>query len=243
MKIGGVHYRTIWRDQTGGVWIIDQTTLPHKFAHASPGNARRCGAGDRHHASARRAADRHYGGLRTLLRAQPRRLRCRAGSGLRDPGRDPSHGGEPQMGAGPDDAGAEAGSACGARRGGLRQGRPARGRGRGDLPADRPSRPEGHRGDRRAQSRPREHPHPLQCGLARLRRLGHRAFADLSGARRGRAGACLGGRDPAAQPGRRADGLRARRAWRAAHRHRRQCGRASDAARPGGPRASWAATG
>ncbi len=34
MKIGGVHYRTIWRGQTGGVWIIDQTTLPHIFAHA-----------------------------------------------------------------------------------------------------------------------------------------------------------------------------------------------------------------
>jgi methylthioribose-1-phosphate isomerase len=34
MKIGGVHHRTIWRGQTGGVWIIDQTALPHIFAHA-----------------------------------------------------------------------------------------------------------------------------------------------------------------------------------------------------------------
>ncbi len=46
-----------------------------------------------------------------------------------------------------DETGAGAGSAFGARRGGLHQGRKARGRGRGDLPADRPSRAEGHRGD------------------------------------------------------------------------------------------------
>ncbi len=32
MKIGGVHYRTIWRDTGGGaVCIIDQTRLPHEF--------------------------------------------------------------------------------------------------------------------------------------------------------------------------------------------------------------------
>ena len=45
--------------------------------------------------------------------------------------------------------------------------------------------------------------------------------------------ACLGGRDPAAQPGRRADRLGAAAARRAAHRHRRQCRRPSDAARRG----------
>ncbi|MGO8954856.1 MAG: S-methyl-5-thioribose-1-phosphate isomerase [Rhodomicrobium sp.] len=33
MKIGGVHYRTIWRDEGGAaVCIIDQTRLPHEFA-------------------------------------------------------------------------------------------------------------------------------------------------------------------------------------------------------------------
>ena len=32
MKIGGVHYRTIWRDKGGpAVCIIDQTKLPHEF--------------------------------------------------------------------------------------------------------------------------------------------------------------------------------------------------------------------
>jgi methylthioribose-1-phosphate isomerase len=32
MKIGGVHYRTIWRDEGGtSVCIIDQTRLPHEF--------------------------------------------------------------------------------------------------------------------------------------------------------------------------------------------------------------------
>ena len=32
MKIGGIHYRTIWRDEGGpAVCIIDQTRLPHEF--------------------------------------------------------------------------------------------------------------------------------------------------------------------------------------------------------------------
>ncbi|HEY0331554.1 MAG TPA: S-methyl-5-thioribose-1-phosphate isomerase [Rhodopseudomonas sp.] len=32
MNINGKHYRTIWPNQAGnGVWIIDQTTLPHRF--------------------------------------------------------------------------------------------------------------------------------------------------------------------------------------------------------------------
>ena len=32
MKIGGIHYRTIWRDEGGtSVCIIDQTRLPHEF--------------------------------------------------------------------------------------------------------------------------------------------------------------------------------------------------------------------
>ena len=46
---------------------------------------------------------------------------------------------------------------------------------------------------------------------------------------------CLGRRDPAAQPGRLAHRLRARPAGRAAHHHRRQCRRPSDAARRGRP--------
>ncbi len=31
MKIGGEHYRAIWQSQDGGVRIIDQTQLPHRF--------------------------------------------------------------------------------------------------------------------------------------------------------------------------------------------------------------------
>ena len=45
---------------------------------------------------------------------------------------------------------------------------------------------------------------------------------------------CLGGRDPAAQPGRLAHRLGAQRPRRAPHRDRRQCRRPSDAAWPGG---------
>ena len=44
---------------------------------------------------------------------------------------------------------------------------------------------------------------------------------------------CLGRRDAAAQPGREPHRVGARPARRAAHRHRRQCRRPSDAARPG----------
>jgi methylthioribose-1-phosphate isomerase len=34
MKVGGVHYRTIWSDGDGAVGIIDQTRLPHAFETA-----------------------------------------------------------------------------------------------------------------------------------------------------------------------------------------------------------------
>ena len=32
MKVGGQHYRTIWRGKDGSVEVIDQTKLPHEFA-------------------------------------------------------------------------------------------------------------------------------------------------------------------------------------------------------------------
>ena len=75
--------------------------------------------------------------------------------------------------------------------------------------------------------------HPLQRRLARHRRLGHRAGADLPGAQCRHPDPCLGRRDAAAQPGRQPDRLGARQARRAAHRDRRQCRRPPDAARPG----------
>ena len=83
--------------------------------------------------------------------------------------------------------------------------------------------------------RARQHPDPLQRRLARHRRLGHRARADLPGARCRHPGPRLGRRDPAAQPGRQPHRLGARPARRAAHGDRRQCRRPSDAARPGRP--------
>ena len=76
-----------------------------------------------------------------------------------------------------------------------------------------------------------ERAHPLQRRLARDRRLGHRDVADLSGARQGHSGPCVGRRDAPAQSGRIAHRLGARPARRAAHRDRRQHRRPPDAAR------------
>ena len=93
----------------------------------------------------------------------------------------------------------------------------------------------GLRGNPPPEAARRSHPgaDPLQRRLARHRRLGHGAGADLPGARCRAADPCLGRRDAAAQPGRQPDGLGARQARRAAHRDRRQCRRPPDAARPG----------
>ena len=105
-------------------------------------------------------------------------------------------------------------------------------RGCRDLP---PHRRERARPDPQAQAqgRPHQRADPLQRGLARHRRLGHRAGADLPGARCRHPDPCLGRRDPTQEPGRQPDGLGTRQARRAAHRDRRQCRRPSDAARPG----------
>ena len=114
----------------------------------------------------------------------------------------------------------------------LDAGRRDRRGGRRDLPRDRRARAGADPGSRPSQGRVRagEGPHPLQRRLARDRRLGHRTRADLPRPRRRHPGACLGRRDPAAQPGRQPDGLGTGPARRAAHRDRRQCRRASDAA-------------
>ena len=80
------------------------------------------------------------------------------------------------------------------------------------LPAHRPARREAYRRDQPAQRRRAgQHPHPLQCRLAGLRRLWHRHGADLRRPRRRDRRPCLGGRNPAAQPGRAADRLGAGR--------------------------------
>ena len=107
---------------------------------------------------------------------------------------------------------------------------------RGDQPRHRRARGQADRGDRRAQAagRARQRAHPLQRRLARLRRPRHGALAHLRGARPRHAAARVGRRDAAAQSGRVAHRLRARRPRRAAHHHRRQCRRAPDAAGAGG---------
>ena len=155
MKIGGVHYRTIWRDEGGtSVCIIDQTRLPHEFetvwletlADAAQAIATMQVRGapligitaayglcfalgqDASDAALEQACE-------TLAATRPTAVNLRWALG--------------QMRQALKQV-----PPAGARPGGLRQGRAARGGGRGDLPADRPSRPEGHRGDRRAQSRP-----------------------------------------------------------------------------------------
>jgi hypothetical protein len=93
-----------------------------------------------------------------------------------------------------------------------------------DLPPHRRERPAAAQRDRREEG-PGERAHPLQRRLARDGRLGHGALARSTRRMTPASRPCLGGRDPPAQPGRRADGLRAGRAWRAAHGDRRQCRR------------------
>ena len=67
-----------------------------------------------------------------------------------------------------------------------RRARGDRRRGRRDQCGDRPARREADRGDRGEEARQdRQRADPLQCRLARDRRLGHRDGADLSGARQG----------------------------------------------------------
>ena len=64
-------------------------------------------------------------------------------------------------------------------------------------------------------------PDALQRRLARDGRLGYRAGPDLPRSRRRHPAACVGGRNPAAQPGREPHGLGTRTARRAAHGYRR----------------------
>ena len=108
-----------------------------------------------------------------------------------------------------------------------------RGRGavRGDRPARRCALIAG--GGARRPGRRGERADALQRRLAGDGGLGHRAGADLPGARCRHRRACLGGRDAPAQPGRGADRVGTRQARRAAHRDRGQRRRAPDAARRG----------
>ncbi|MEI7830040.1 MAG: hypothetical protein WCI31_09735 [Prolixibacteraceae bacterium] len=80
----------------------------------------------------------------------------------------------------------------------------------------------------------RQHPHPLQRRLARLHRLGHGYCTHLQGFPEEYSFACLGGRDPTAQPGRPAHRLGIGTGGGSAYCHSGQCRWTSDAARHGG---------
>ena len=92
-------------------------------------------------------------------------------------------------------------------------------------------------------SRTRQHSDPLQCRLARHRRLGDRAGPDLHGARLRDGGPRVGRRDPTAQSGCRPDRLRAGLARCAPHSDRGQRGRPSHATRNGRSVLWWAPIG
>ena len=184
MNIDGKPYRTIWLSETAAVEIIDQTRLPHRARdrHARDDGGR--GARDPHHAGARRAADRRHGRLR----------RCLA---LREDPSDealdraiapssPSSGRPPSICAGRSTRCAPPCATCRATsasppptrappRSATRMSRPTARIGEHGLELI-----EAHAAQEAAASG--QHPHPLQRRLARLRRLGHGARADLPGA-------------------------------------------------------------
>ena len=208
MKINGKAYRTIWLADDGwSVEIIDQTRLPHAFVviPLQVDGGRR--ARDPHHAGARRAADRRHGRLRPRLALRDGRLR-------RGPRSRPSH-------SWPSSARPPSTCAGRWRRCGAAVAQPAA-RERvaaayaraaeicdedvETCRAHRRARARAHPRHRRAQGAGRagQRPHPLQRRLARQRRLGHGACADLPGARR-RHPACMSGST------RRARATRARR--------------------------------
>ncbi|CAA9243629.1 MAG: Methylthioribose-1-phosphate isomerase, partial [uncultured Acetobacteraceae bacterium] len=225
----------------GGRGRLDR---PHLRPDAAALGARRAaphgrGAGRaRHplHAGARRAADRRGGGLRRGAGAAARPVHRRPRRRRRHARADAAHGGEPRLGRRADAGGAAQPAAGGARRGRICGSGVYRRRRRRDLPAHRRARVAAAAGDRRGEAvgRNRERAHPLQRRLVGDGGLGHGALAHLPGARRGAADPRLGGRDPPAQPGRRADRLGAGPARGAAHGRGGQRRRPSHAARAGG---------
>ena len=221
------------RRTAGRVGIIDQTLLPHRFATCgstlddAARAIRPCGA--------RRAADRRDRRLWRLPGAARGRVRRSSRARLRRrcsrPGRPRSTSAGRSTRWWPRCATARARERVAAA-----YGAPPRSATR-TLPStgDRPARAAADRGDRRAQSAGEPVNVLTHCNAGWLATVDcrHRDRADLPGARPGHAGPCLGRRDAAAQPGRRAHRLGARPARRAAHRDRRQHRRPPDAARRG----------
>ena len=236
MNIDGKHYRTIWLNDDGTtVEIIDQTKLPHRFETVT--FARRSTTPHRrsNHAGARRAADRGDRGLRRSRSAcatiRPTR---RSTTPAR---RSPPRARPPSI---------SAGRSTRCRR------RCATSRAKSASPwltpaprrsATRTSRPTAESASMGSASSRRM---PTRRSGERVNILTHcnagwlacvdwgTALAPIYRAHdEGIDRSCVGGRDAAAQPGRLAHGVRARRAWRAAYADRRQYRRASDAEEAG----------
>ena len=196
--------------------------------------------GNRHpgHGGARGPADRGDCGLRHVAGAADRGHRRRGHPGhARPPAGHPPHGGEPALGAGPDDRRHHAAGPGPARGGGPAAGGRAGGRGRRHLRRHRQARPAHPAGgiSRGGRRSPGAGAHPLQRRLPGGHRVGDGAGPHLPGPRRGDPRPRLGGRDAAPQPGWGSDRLGTGAGGDPAHRHRRQRRRAPDAAGEGGP--------
>ena len=222
MNIDGRHYRTIWPPRARPVCVIDQTRLPHDFAVRRLATMEDAARGDPHHAGARRAADRRH-----------RRLRRRAGACAPTPS-------DAALDARRARAAARRGrrpSTCAGRstRMAPRAAAAARRRARGARPTRRPAaicdedvaicRAIGEHGAaliREVAAEARGEPVNVltHCNAGWLATVDWgTALAPIYVAHdAGHAAPCLGRRDAAAQPGRGAHRLGARRARRAAHR-------------------------
>ena len=216
------------------VEIIDQTQLPHRFETMALDDDGGRGARDPHHAGARRAADRGDGRLWRWPRAAPGRLRRGAGSRHRASRRAAADGDQSALGAGGDAHGAGAARRRRARAAAAYAGPPRSAD--DDVETCRRIGEHGARADprhrRRARSRASAVNILTHCNAGWLACVDWgTATAPIYMAHdAGIARACLGRRDAAAQPGRGAHRVRARRARRAAHHHRRQRRRPPDAA-------------
>ena len=243
VKVGDRHYRSLWAEKPGGpVHIIDQTQLPHAFETRvldSPEAAAEAIETMRVRGAPLIGVAAAFGLALAMSRDPSDESLARTAARLaatRPDGREPRLGDR---------------DGCARRSRALPRasGRRRRGSRRRRSPTRTSALNEaiGRHGlalierEHAAHRRVREHPHPLQRGLARDRRLGHRARAHLHGPRRGHPRARVGGRDAPAQPGA-AHRLGARGPRRAAHADRRQRRRPPHAARPRRPGASSART-
>ncbi len=181
MRVHGQDYRTIFVADDGVDRRGDRPDAPAvRLRAAPPRQRRRRGRRDPRHGGARRAADRRDRRLRRGARDARRSERCRARPRRATARRDPSHRGEPALGAV-----AHAVRACEASRPATAWPLPTprrahRRRGRGRLRRHRTARLRVARATERRPRRPAgARAHALQCRLAGLRGLGHGARAGV----------------------------------------------------------------